>query len=98
MSVVPDLGRRRAPEERPQQIIDAARAVFDERGLSGARLEDIAQRAGVAKGTIYLYFPDKEALFREVIRQTLVARLEALGQEVAADVDAGATATQQLRL
>jgi len=68
--------RRRAPEERPQQIIEAALAVFDERGLAGARLEDIALRAGVAKGTIYLYFSNKEELFREVIRTTLVRRLE----------------------
>ena len=94
----PELARRRAPEERPQQIIDAALAVFDERGLSGARLEDIAQRAGVAKGTIYLYFPDKEELFREVVRRTLVDRLEALGQEITAGAEAGASVDAQLRL
>jgi AcrR family transcriptional regulator len=68
-----DAARRRAPDERPQQIIDAALAVFDERGLAGAH---IAQRAGIAKGTIYLYFPNKEELFREVIRQTLIDRLD----------------------
>ena len=68
--------RRRLPEERPQQILDAAFTVFGEHGLQGARLEDIAQVAGVAKGTIYLYFPNKDELFRAVIRSTLVAELE----------------------
>jgi AcrR family transcriptional regulator len=62
---------RRLPEERPRQLIEAALDVFGERGLAGARLEDIARRAGVSKGTIYLYFPNKEALFCEMIRQTM---------------------------
>jgi AcrR family transcriptional regulator len=91
-----DAGRRRAPDERPQQIIDAALAVFDERGLAGARLDDIAQRAGIAKGTIYLYFPNKEELFREVIRHTLVDRLDAARGEIAALGEA-VSATEQLR-
>ena len=81
-----DGARRRAPDERPQQIIDAALQVFGERGLAGARLEDIARQAGIAKGTIYLYFPNKEALFREVIQQTIVARIaEAEGDAQRAD-------------
>jgi AcrR family transcriptional regulator len=66
------LARRRDPEARPQQILDAAFHEFGERGLAGARLDDIAKRAGVAKGTIYLYFPNKEALFREMVRSTIV--------------------------
>ena len=49
---------RRLPEERPRQILDAALAVFAERGLAAARLDDIAKRAGLSKGTIYLYFPN----------------------------------------
>jgi AcrR family transcriptional regulator len=68
---------RRLPEERPRQIIDAAFEVFGEHGLANARLEEIANRAGVSKGTIYLYFPNKEALFAEVIRQKIVSELEA---------------------
>jgi AcrR family transcriptional regulator len=60
---------RRLPEERPRQIIEAALDVFSERGLSAARLEDIAKQAGVSKGTIYLYFPNKEALFCEMVRE-----------------------------
>ena len=76
--------RRRNPEERPQQILAAALEEFGESGLAGARLEDIAQRAGVAKGTIYLYFPTKEALFREVIRTTVVVRIENAERELEA--------------
>jgi AcrR family transcriptional regulator len=60
---------RRLPEERPQQILDAALSVFAEHGIDAAKLEEIAARAGVSKGTIYLYFPSKEELFREVVRQ-----------------------------
>ena len=50
--------------------------MFGECGLAKSRLEDIAKRAGVSKGTIYLYFPNKEDLFREMIRQTAVATIE----------------------
>jgi len=67
---------RRQPEHRPQQIIEAALEVFGECGLAKSRLQDIADRAGVSKGTIYLYFPNKEELFREMIRQTAVAAIE----------------------
>jgi AcrR family transcriptional regulator len=74
---------RRLPEERPHQIMDAAIEVFGERGLSGARLEDVAKRAGVSKGTIYLYFPNKIALFQEMIRQTIVAQIDRVEQELA---------------
>ena len=68
-----DTPRRRAPEARPTQILDAAFHEFGERGLAGARLDDIAKRAQVAKGTIYLYFPNKEALFREMVHATIVS-------------------------
>lgn len=71
------ITRRRDPEARPQQILDAAFHEFGDRGLAGARLDDIARRAGVAKGTIYLYFPNKEALFREMVRSTLVDAIAA---------------------
>ncbi|MEA2762618.1 MAG: hypothetical protein QOD47_1902 [Gemmatimonadaceae bacterium] len=67
---------RRCPEDRPHQIIKAALEVFGECGLANARLQDIAERAGVSKGTIYLYFPNKEELFREMIRQTAVAAID----------------------
>ncbi|HEV7388530.1 MAG TPA: TetR/AcrR family transcriptional regulator [Gemmatimonadaceae bacterium] len=82
---------RRRPEHRPQQIIEAALEVFGECGLAKTRLQDIAARAGVSKGTIYLYFPNKEELFREMIRQTAVAKI-ALAEKITAE----GTPTQQL--
>jgi AcrR family transcriptional regulator len=72
---------RRCPADRPEQIIKAALEVFGECGLANARLQDIAERAGVSKGTIYLYFPNKEELFREMIRQTAVAAIERAEQD-----------------
>ena len=68
--------RRRNPEQRPEQILDAALEIFGERGLAAARLDDIAHRADIAKGTIYLYFPTKEELFKAVVRREVVARIE----------------------
>ena len=87
--------RRRLPEERPQQILDAAFTVFGEHGLQDARLDDIAHAAGVAKGTIYLYFPNKEELFKEMVRSTMVERLERAEAEIAADTSP--TITERLR-
>ena len=69
----------RKPEERPAEIIDAALAVFGTRGLAGARLDEIVERAGISKGTIYLYFENKDALFRAVVEQT-VGTLEGLAR------------------
>jgi AcrR family transcriptional regulator len=82
---------RRRPEHRPQQIIEAALEVFGECGLAKSRLQDIAERAGVSKGTIYLYFPNKEELFREMIRQTAVANI-AMGEKAVSQ----GTPTEQL--
>ena len=64
----PPRARKVEPETRRQAILDAALAVFAERGFEAARLDDVAARAGVAKGTLYLYFRDKEALFEELVR------------------------------
>jgi AcrR family transcriptional regulator len=58
--------------EREEQILAAALETFGERGLAGARLEEIARRAGIAKGTVYLYFDSKDDLFRAVARRTFV--------------------------
>ena len=79
---------RRLPEERPKQILDAAFSVFAERGLAAARLDDIAQRAGVSKGTIYLYFPNKEELFREVVRTTVITMIARAEVELSDEPDA----------
>ncbi len=77
----PDRVRKIEPAARREAILDAALSVFAERGYEAARLDDVAERAGVAKGTLYLYFDDKEALFEEVIRgavSPVVERLSAL--------------------
>ena len=66
---------RRRKEERPQEILEAALSVFAEKGFAAARMEDIATRARVSKGTIYLYFKSKEAVFQALVRQMLVPQL-----------------------
>ena len=68
----PPAGRAARAAERRQAIIDAAMEEFIARGYAATRLDDVAGRAGVAKGTIYLHFKDKEALFQELIRTALV--------------------------
>ena len=78
---------RRLPEERPGQILEAALAVFAERGLAAARLEDIAKKAGLSKGTIYLYFDNKEDLFRAVVHNTVIAFIERAEGFLAAERD-----------
>lgn len=83
---------RRAPEERPQQILTAALDVFGEVGLARARLDDIARRAGISKGTIYVYFPDKEELFREVVRRTVIRMIEHAERQLT-----GGSPTDELR-
>lgn len=67
---------RRRKEDRPGEIIAAALACFTERGFAATRLDDVARRAGVSKGTLYLYFPNKEELFKAVVRRTIVAKIE----------------------
>lgn len=61
---------KRRPDARPEEILDAALQVFDAQGFARTRLEDVARSAGVSKGTLYLYFDSKDALFREVVRAT----------------------------
>jgi AcrR family transcriptional regulator len=68
----PVSNRAARAEERRQAIIDAALDEFVARGFTATRLDDIAKRAGVAKGTIYLHFKDKESMFEELIRTALV--------------------------
>src|SRR5256885_16846782 len=63
---------KRRKEARPAEIVSAALDVFVERGFAATRLEDVARRAGVTKGTVYLYFKNKDALFKAVGRATIV--------------------------
>jgi AcrR family transcriptional regulator len=77
----PGKPRETRRAERRDAILAAALDEFSSQGFAAARLDDVAKRAGVAKGTIYLYFRDKEALFQELIRSMLtpvVGSLEAL--------------------
>jgi AcrR family transcriptional regulator len=74
-------GRTARKGERRDAILAAALDEFSAQGFAAARLDDVARRAGVAKGTIYLYFRDKEALFQELVRSLLtpvVGSVEAL--------------------
>ena len=68
----PPSSRVQRAADRRQAIIEAALDEFIARGYAATRLDDVAQRAGVAKGTIYLHFKDKEALFQELVRTALV--------------------------
>src|SRR5712692_3727817 len=74
---------QRRKDARPGEIVAAALEVFGERGFAATKLADVARRAGVTKGTLYLYFDSKEALFKAVVRETIVpviAQGEALAQ------------------
>jgi len=64
--------RKRRKEARPSELTAAALALFVEKGFSATRLEDVAARAGVSKGTLYLYFDSKEALFKTVIQEGIL--------------------------
>jgi AcrR family transcriptional regulator len=75
-------GRKARSAARRDAILAAALDEFSARGFEATRLDDVAKRAGVAKGTIYLYFRDKETLFQELIRDMLtpiVGSIEAMG-------------------
>jgi len=74
---------RRRKSARPEEILQAALEVFTDRGFAATKLEDVARRAGVTKGTIYLYYENKESLFKALVRGTIVpviAKGEALAQ------------------
>lgn len=67
---------RRRSAERPTEIVAAAMEVFADKGFAAARLDDIAKRAGVSKGALYLYYETKEELFRAVVRQAVAPNVE----------------------
>jgi AcrR family transcriptional regulator len=72
------LSRAERAAERRAAIVEAALDEFIARGFTATRLDDVAKRAGVAKGTIYLHFKDKEALFEELIRTAIVPVVEGI--------------------
>ena len=69
---------RRRKEDRPQEITAAALHAFAEKGYAATRVDDVAKKAGVSKGLLYLYFKTKEDLFKAVIRSFVVPRIDAL--------------------
>jgi AcrR family transcriptional regulator len=62
---------RRRADARPDEVLDAALAVFAEKGYAATRVEDVARQAGVSKGTVYLYFASKEALIEGIVRRAV---------------------------
>lgn len=72
----------RRKESRPTELLDAALDCFVERGYAATRLEDVATRAGVSKGTLYLYFSSKSELFKAVVRNNLVPLIEAYRHDI----------------
>lgn len=81
---LPRTGKRELQKEaRRVAIIDAALDAFTQQGFTATKLDDVAERAGIGKGTIYLYFDSKENLFEEVVRQTLFPMRDAAEAYVA---------------
>ena len=73
---------QRRKQDRPQEITDAALAAFAEKGYAATRVDDVAKRAGVSKGLLYLYFKTKEELFKAVVRSFVVPRIDALTENI----------------
>ena len=82
---------QRRKEDRPQEITEAAFGAFAENGFTATKVEDVARRAGVSKGLLYVYFKTKEELFKAVIRSVVTPRLDELTRTLdASDLSAEA--------
>lgn len=81
-------GRARAPrrerrkEARPGELLEAALDLFVEKGFAATRMDEVAARAGVSKGTVFLYFPSKVELFKAVVRQNISGRFQEWNAEL----------------
>ena len=73
--------RERRKEARPGELLDAALDLFVEKGFAGTRAEEVAARAGVSKGTLFLYFQSKEELFKAVVRENISGRFKEWNEE-----------------
>lgn len=73
--------RERRKEARPGELLAAALELFVEKGFAATRSEEVAARAGVSKGTLFLYFPTKDELFKAVVRENISGRFRELNQE-----------------
>ena len=74
--------RSRRKEARPGELLEAALDLFVEKGFAATRVDDVAARAGVSKGTLFLYFPSKEELFKAVVRENIVGRFTEWNNEL----------------
>src|SRR3954471_945754 len=97
-SMSPDncLFRRRRKEARPAELLDAALALFVEKGFAATRSEEVARAAGVSKGTLYLYFPSKEELLKAVIQHYIANEIAAGAEQVAANEGPTSAVMEQL--
>ena len=78
----PDVHRReRRKDARPGELLDAALDLFVEKGFAATRSEEVAAHAGVSKGTLFLYFPSKEELFKAVVRENISGRFQEWNDE-----------------
>ncbi len=73
---------QRRKEDRPQEITEAAFEAFAEKGYSATKVADVAKRAGVSKGLMYLYFKTKEELFKAVVKSVVIRRVDRLIENV----------------
>jgi len=89
--------RQRRKQARPSELTAAALDLFVERGFAATKLDDIANRAGVSKGTLYLYFASKEQLFKAVIQQGIIPVLDQ-GEEMLAQHEGDARSLLQAML
>jgi TetR/AcrR family transcriptional regulator len=79
----PTVKRERRKEARPGELLDAALSIFVDKGFAATRVEEVAARAGVSKGTLFLYFPSKEELFKAVVRENIGGRFSEWNKELA---------------
>ena len=73
--------RERRKQDRPGELLDAALELFVEKGFAATRSEEVAARAGVSKGTLFVYFPTKEELFKAVVRENISGRFREWEEE-----------------
>ena len=87
---------QRKKQARPAELLDAALGLFIEKGFSATRIEEIARRAGVTKGTPYLYFTNKEELFKATVREFLISHLGTMQVVVAGHTTTAAALLHEL--
>lgn len=79
---LPSTKHERRKDARPGELLDAALDLFVEKGFAATRAEEVAQRAGVSKGTLFLYFSSKEELFKAVVRENISGRFSEWNAEL----------------